>query len=173
MVGVASGCDGDMTGFDLASMLGVGENENLLTPPPQRPRPKPKPTIPVVTPQPSPSGPDPRAAYLKRNLAFDAVRSEGITQVYEGKTQAAVGSFKRAQTVKPGDKSVQLWLNAIEEAAKQPQAAVPGASNDFRNVSNAIRNPGGNAPLGAPPNLPQPGGAPAAAPSPLDPRLVF
>lgn len=180
LVGVA-GCDGDFSGFDLASTLGVGEDQNLLTPPPAPRKPKPKPTIAVVTPKPSPSGPDPRAAYLRRNLAFDSVRSQGITQVYDGKTTAAVGTFKKAQSVRPDDQSVKLWLDAIEQAAKQPKAAVPGASDDFRNISNGIRGnavpgaagaPGGFGAVGAPPALPRPG-APAAAPSPLDPRLVF
>lgn len=182
LVGVAAGCDGDFSGFDLASTLGVGEDQNLLTPPP-KPRPKPKKTIPVVTPKPSPSGPDPRAAYLRRNLAFDSVRSQGITQVYDGRTTAAVSTFKKAQSVRPDDMSVKLWLDAIEQAAKQPKAAVPGASDDFRNISNGIRGaagapgapavPGAGGAVGAPPALPRPGAAPAAAPSPLDPRLVF
>lgn len=187
LAGAASGCDGfDPSSFDLAGSLGVGENTNLISPPPPPP-PKPKPTA-TPTPVPKPSGPDPRAAYLRRNLAFDSVRSRGIAQVKVKQIPQAVGTFRQAQAMKPKDRSVQMWLDAIRESQARPKGGDPQAAQAFQGYANTLRaNPPAQNPYGYNPGYPQPmpgqpyGTAPqlpppqipGAAPSPLDPRLVF
>lgn len=185
LAGLASGCDGfDPSTFDMAGALGVGEGTNLISPPPPpTPRPTPKPT---PTPKPKASGPDPRAAYLRRNLAFDSVRSRGIAQVKVKQIPQAVGHFRKAQAMKPKDKSVQMWLDVIRKSQERPKSADPQAAAGFQGYSNTIRaNPPAQNPYGYGYPQPQPGqpyGAapqlappsrPGAQPSPLDPRLVF
>jgi hypothetical protein len=107
------------------------------------------------------------AQQLVRNLAFDKVRGRGIREVYEGQTKLARETFKAARDMKPADRSVGLWLGAIEEAytlKRKSNAAQSGAAG-----APGMPPAGGVQPPQVPP--PQPG-KPQSVPS-FDPQLVF
>jgi hypothetical protein len=160
LMAALGGCEG----MTMDQVFGIGDGTNELAPPPP-PAPTPTPT-PVPTPKASPpSAPE----ALKRNVAFDVLRTRGISQVYEGRTKVAVGSFQSAQQIKPKDKSVGYWLAAIEISSERQKAKF-FKPTDFEKSSGQIQPP---APGGLKP-------APSVAPatprpslSPVDPRLVF
>jgi hypothetical protein len=106
---------------------------------------------------------------LVRNLAFDKVRGRGIREVYEGQTKLARETFKAARELKPTDKSVGLWLGAIEEAytlKRKADSASAGAAG-----APGMPPGGGVQPPQVPPAPPQPD-KPQGVPS-FDPQLVF
>ncbi|MEB3330331.1 MAG: hypothetical protein VKQ33_13990 [Candidatus Sericytochromatia bacterium] len=155
------GCDA----ADLGTMLGIGDGNPPVSeaPPPPRPKPTPKP---IPTPKPAPSN---MGQQLVRNLAFDKVRGRGIREVYEGQTKLARETFRAAREMKPADRSVGLWLGAIEEAYSMKRRAKttgPGAAG-----APGMPAGGGLEPPPAAPVAPLPG-KPQGVPS-FDPLLVF
>ncbi len=159
---LAGGCEGT----DMATIFGIGDANPPVEDTPPPPPPPPPPT-PIPTPKPTPPAPP---GSLKRNVAFDVLRSRGISQVYEGKTKPALATFQSAQRMKPKDRSVQLWMDAIKKSGEKAKAA---SNSNFKNSTSQVQN------NEAPPVTP-PGGRgflspPQAVPSPVqvDPRLVF
>lgn len=156
---------GGCEGMTMDQVFGIGDANTAtteLTPPPPPP---PTPT-PVPTPKPSPPA---APVALKRNVAFDVLRSRGISQVYEGRTKVAVGTFQSAQRMKPKDNSVGLWLSAIAISSERQKAKF-FKTTDFVSQSGQVQPP---APAGV---KPAPSVAPIASgptPAPVDPRLVF
>lgn len=178
-----AGCEGQ----SMDQVFGIGD-ANPAAEATEKPKPKPTPT-PTPPPAPSPT-PSVASAIFKRNVAFDVIRSKGIAQVYqardnhnEGEIDAAVATLNSAYRLKPNDRSIQIWLDAIargrEVARKKTQGGQPGA---FQNpaIPGAGAVPGVPGMPGAPP-AGMPAGAPAVpAPAslpspvtPIDPRLVF
>ncbi|MEB3223165.1 MAG: hypothetical protein VKS61_13900 [Candidatus Sericytochromatia bacterium] len=153
------GCDA----ADLGAMLGVGDGATTTTeaPPPPPPRPQ---ATPEPTPKPTPKN---MAAQLVANLAFDKVRGRGIREVYEGQTKLARETFKAAQQMKPQDRSVPMWLDAIETAYELKRKETKAASG----AGGAPGMPPIGPPLTGPPTPPV-SGTPQPAPS-FDPTLVF
>lgn len=160
VVASTSGCEAE----ELGSLLGIGDE-----PPPPPPPPKPR----VRRPTPPPPDPKPAALmsamHLRANLAFDMVRARGIAEVKEGRVKVALATFQSAKAMKPGDQSVQLWIDAINEAmrlkrngaAGVPQKPTAGAGIDVGDGGAPILSPSALEPV-----------APRVLPS-LDPRLVF
>ena len=161
---LAGGCEGT----DMATVFGIGDANPPVedTPPPRKPTPAP---TPVPTPKPTPHTPP---GALKRNVAFDVLRSRGISQVYEGKTKPALATFQSAQRMKPKDRSIQLWMDAIKQSGQRGKGTKPPPP-DFTNTSGQVQNNQApqTAPVGGRGVLPPP----QAVPSPVqvDPRLVF
>lgn len=166
LMAALGGCEG----MTMDQVFGIGDANTAtteLTPPPPPP--------PTPTPAPTPKPPPPVAPVaLKRNVAFDVLRSRGIGQVYEGHTKIAVGTFQSAQRMKPKDGSVVLWLEAIQISSERQKARFL-AKTDFKAVSGQIQPPAPPGLLPAPPNTPGGGANPTPKPSlaPVDPRLVF
>lgn len=159
---LAGGCEGT----DMATIFGIGDANPPVeeTPPPAPAAPPP---TPIPTPKPTPPAPP---GSLKRNVAFDVLRSRGISQVYEGKTKPALATFQSAQRMKPQDRSIKIWVDAINKAGAKAKGPAP----DFQNTTSQVQN------NQVPPAPPATGGGPAlappqAVPSPVqvDPRLVF
>lgn len=180
-IGLLSGCD--MDNFDITQAVGIGDANPPVESAPPAPTPKPP-----TPPPPAPSiAPTPPPEALKRNMAFDFVRNQGISRTHEGQIPAAVTAFNTAGKMKPGDKSVALWLNAIQRAQELKAKAANGSGGvaPFSNpgaapglpmapgLPGAYGMPGAYGAPAAPgaPGVPQ---APAPAPiAPADPRLVF
>ena len=161
----------------MASIFGVGDDKNLLeSPKPAKPR-----ATPTPTPPPPPSAVPTSSAILKRNQEFDAMRTKAIGQLLQHDIDPAVETFNAAYRIKPNDRSIQIWLNAIK-LGKEKQlkvakdAPAPGQfQNNGSAGSNAAPAAGGAPQVPAVP--PMPGAkAPQAIPSissNIDPRLVF
>src|SRR5262249_20793584 len=147
------------------------------SPPPKKPRPTPTPTPPpAASPVPTDN------AILKRNMEFDATRSKAITHYRQGEVDPAISTFNAAFKIKPNDRSVQIWLDAIKAYQQKKAAAASPMPGQFQNPTNAnapgvAGRPGVPAPPGVP-QVPQVNGAnsPMSVPtagSQIDPRLVF
>ncbi|HEY9721022.1 MAG TPA: hypothetical protein V6D47_03360 [Oscillatoriaceae cyanobacterium] len=173
LAGAVSGCNG--LPFFGGGDSGGGDDsaQGLLTPAPVRHRhvkaASASDTAAVASPSASPSGMLSYSSYLRRNVTFDSRRNAGMTQVYEGKTLAAVSTFHSAQGMRPDDLTCKLWLAAIKKAAAKPRnralvLIMPQGADEFH---------GGQAPAGMPqpPSVPQSNGA--AKPLSVDPRQVF
>lgn len=162
---LAGGCEGT----DMATIFGIGDANPPVeeTPPPAPPAPPP---TPIPTPKPTPPAPP---GSLKRNVAFDVLRSRGISQVYEGKTKPAMATFQSAQRMKPKDRSIQLWMDAIKKSGEKASSK---GGDPFRSSTSQVQN---NQAPPAPPDTTGGGRSalapPQAVPSPVqvDPRLVF
>ncbi|MDB5100696.1 MAG: hypothetical protein JWM80_5117 [Cyanobacteria bacterium RYN_339] len=178
---VLAGCEGQ----SMDQVFGIGD-QNPAVEATDKPKPKPTPTpTPPPMPSPTPSAP---SAIFKRNVAFDSVRSKGIAHVYQARDNkndaeidAAVATLNSAYRLKPNDRSIQIWLDAIAKGReKARQKALAGSSpGPFQNppVGNSGMQgfggqPPGGMPAGAPAVPPPPGQIPAAS-TPIDPRLVF
>jgi hypothetical protein len=176
-----AGCEGQ----SMDQVFGIGD-ANPAAEATEKPKPKPTPT---PTPPPMPSAtPSAPSAIFKRNVAFDSIRSKGIAHVYQAKTNhneaeidAAVATLNSAYRLKPNDRSIQIWLDAIAKGREvaRKKAAAGGGPGAFQNPPLNGGNPGVP---GAPPPAMAPAGAPmvpappAAVPNPatpIDPRLVF
>ena len=170
-----AGCEGQ----SMDQVFGIGDANTATTE--ATPKPKPKPTPTPIPPSPSPQ-PSPASAIFKRNVAFDVIRSKGIAQVSQAMSNkndaeidAAVATFNSAYRLKPNDRSIQIWLEAIAKGREKAKAkAAANGPGQFQNPQ-----PGGVAVPGAPPVPGAPVGAPMVpAPVPasatqIDPRLVF
>jgi hypothetical protein len=184
MMTVLAGCEGQ----SMDQVFGIGDANPASEDPTPKPTPRPTPT---PTPRPSPSG-TPPTSLLKRNVAFDVIRSRGIAQVKqamenknEAEIGAAVATFNSAYRLKPNDRSIQIWLDAIAQGREKARAKGAGGANAFMNPQPG--QPGMPQPgmPGAAPYPGQPGMPPAAPPVPppnpavaqpatqIDPRLVF
>jgi PBP1b-binding outer membrane lipoprotein LpoB len=164
---ILAGCEGQ----SMDQVFGIGD----ANPPTDQVSvaPKPKPTATPTPPAPSPTA-TPASAILKRNVAFDSIRSKGIGQILTHEIDPGVATLNSAYRLKPNDRSIKIWLDAVSNAKviQAKNAKGPGA----------MQNP----PVAGQPGVPQtfqPVGAPAvpgAAPAPvpaagaqIDPRLVF
>ena len=169
---ILAGCEGQT----MDQVFGIGDanppTDEISAPP--KPRPTPTPTPPPASPTPKPA-----TAILKRNVAFDALRSKGIAQLYEGDTDPAVATLNSADRLKPNDRSIQIWLDAVNRdkqaiAKRLKESPAPGAQAfapfGQQGVAGAPGAPPAFRPAGAP-------AVPAPAPMPsstqIDPRLVF
>lgn len=163
LAGAVSGCNGLPFGGGDSSDDAA---QDALTPAPSHHHKVANANAASPSPSPSPSSMVTYSSYLRRNVTFDSRRTLGMTQVYEGKTITAVGTFHEAQRMRPDDRTCQLWLAAIKQAAARPHdhALAPTQGTDeFHNAGPA-------------PGMPQPPTVPTgAAPKPLsvDPRQVF
>lgn len=182
-ISLLGGCD--MENFDITQAVGIGDANPAV----ESTAPTPKPT-PVPTPTPAPSvPPTPPPDAVRKNMAFDFVRNQGIARTREANVPAAITAFTTAGKMKPGDKSVALWLGAIQKAqeARLAKANPNGAPVPFSNP-NVFGQPGAGAAPGVPgaygapgsygaPGVPQGAPPPANVPPPnlppVDPRLVF
>ncbi|MEB3284300.1 MAG: hypothetical protein VKN33_03325 [Candidatus Sericytochromatia bacterium] len=153
-----AGCEAE----ELGSLLGIGDE-----PPPPPPPAKPKARRYVPPPPPPKPALPASAMHLRANLAFDMVRARGIAEVYEGRTKVALATFKSARAMKPNDQSVQLWIDAINDAMRSKQAKAPPRMR----VGGL---PGSDVGDSTPPVLNFPTLVPTPGPIPsFDPRLVF
>lgn len=175
-----AGCEGQ----SMDQVFGIGD-ANPAAEATDKPKPKPTPT---PTPPPVPSAtPSVASTIFKRNVAFDAIRSKGIAQIYQAKeshneaeVDAAVATFNSAYRLKPNDRSIQIWLDAIakgrEVARKRAQAGKePGAFQNPQAPTGGVAAAPGMPPAGMPAGAPPVPGA-GSVPSPntaIDPRLVF
>jgi PBP1b-binding outer membrane lipoprotein LpoB len=165
---ILAGCEGQ----SMDQVFGIGD----ANPPSDQVSvaPKPKPTATPTPPAPSPT-PTPASAILKRNVAFDSIRSKGIGQILTHEIDPGVATLNSAYRLKPNDRSIKIWLDAVANAKviQAKNAKGPGAmQNPMPGQPGA---PNGNQAM-QPPGAPAvPGAVPAPMPSAgqIDPRLVF
>jgi hypothetical protein len=82
--------------------------------------PSPTPTASATTP------PFTQSIFLKKNLAFDAMRTRAIESVYAGNTLQALAIVKAARKLRPHDPSIVYWLQAVESGQVPDRAPTHG-----------------------------------------------